>query len=78
MELKEHKQNNIKVKLNIFQMYLIILLNRIRTYLDKRSETFCVRKTPTTESTTDPFHFEKRRFPVPLRYIIIVLYNIPV
>lgn len=32
-------------------------------YLERWSETFCVRKTPTTESTTDPFQGENRLSP---------------
>ena len=37
---------------------------RMSAYLERWSETFCVRNTPITESTTDPFHCEKRRSPV--------------
>lgn len=32
-------------------------------YLERWSETFWVRKTPTTESTTEPFHLVKRLSP---------------
>lgn len=40
-----------------------LTLQETLVYLERWSDTFCVRKTPTTESTTDPFQGEKRLSP---------------
>lgn len=52
--------------INIVNTWEIWLKNyvKIMNYLERWSETFWVRKTPITESTTEPFHREKRLSPV--------------
>ena len=62
MQSCQHRIENVAVACH--HVINLPKLSLYSLYQERWSVTFWVRKTPTTESTTDPFHRENRLSPV--------------